>query len=263
MTFVVGYTPTDTQSVGKKNAFWTALERVVKEVPEHEQLFVLMDADERTGRRGGGKLGSEECKVFGAYGRDTLNDNGERLLSFSANHELEIINTVLSTAKNAFSHTFNGRGRKYFDYLIFTRQRDRKFVRDVTVHPQPSFLPILDHNIVTTHVKLFGRFARNRPVREAKGPPPIDRRRLTTDPHLHQEVVTVTGDHLSAFPPSGSSVDDVETAFTTAILQTAERVAPPRAPRLPTQGMEGRRPGRSRDQHGDGRETSNLEAAEG
>ena len=27
--------------------------------------------------------------------------------------------------------------------------------------------------------------------------------------------------------------------------------------------MEGRRPGRSRDQHGDGRETSSLEAAEG
>ena len=45
----------------KKNAFWTALERVVKEVLEHEQLFVVMDANARTGRRGGGKLGSEEC----------------------------------------------------------------------------------------------------------------------------------------------------------------------------------------------------------
>ena len=52
MTFVVGYAPTDTQCVGKKNAFWTALERVVKVVPEHEQLFVLMDANVRTGRRG-------------------------------------------------------------------------------------------------------------------------------------------------------------------------------------------------------------------
>ena len=36
------------------------------------------------------------------------------------------------------------------------------------------------------------------------------------------------GDHLRAFPPSGSNVDEVETTFTTAILQTAERVAPPR-----------------------------------
>ena len=130
------------------------------------------------------------------------------------------------------------RGRKCIDYII-KRQRDRKLVRDVTVHLQPSFLPISDHNIVTAHVKLLGRFARNRPVREAKGPPPIEWRRLTTDPHLRQEVATVIGDHLRAFLPSGSSVDDVETAFTTAILQTAERVAPPRAPRLPARGWRG------------------------
>ena len=88
-------------------------------------------------------------------------------------------------------------------------------------------------------MKLLGRFARNRPVREAKGPPPIDRRRLTTDPHLHQQVATVIGDHLRAFPPGGSNVDDVETAFTTAILQSAERVALPRATRLPGQGWRG------------------------
>ena len=78
MTFVVGYAPTDTRSVGKKNAFWTALERVVKDVPEHEQLFLLMDANAHTGRREGWKLGSEECKFLGAYGQDTLNDIGER-----------------------------------------------------------------------------------------------------------------------------------------------------------------------------------------
>ena len=47
------------------------------------------------------------------------------------------------------------------------------------------------------------------------------------------------GDHLRAFPPSGSSVDDAETALTTAILQTAERVAPPRAPRMPGRGWRG------------------------
>ena len=134
MTFVVGYAPTDTQSVGKKNAFCTVLERVVKEVLEHEQLFV--DANARTGRRRGGKMGSEECKVHGAYGRDNLNDNGDRLLSFSANHEFALLNTFFSTAKNAISHTFNGRGKMFFDYIL-TKQRDRKLVRDATVHPQP------------------------------------------------------------------------------------------------------------------------------
>ena len=125
MTFVVGYAPTDTQSVGKKNAFWTALERAVKEVPEHEQLFVLMGANARTGRRGGGKLGSEKCKFRGTYGRDTLSNNGEQLLSFSPNHELALLNTFFSTAKNAISHTFNGRGTKCIDYIL-TRQQDKK-----------------------------------------------------------------------------------------------------------------------------------------
>ena len=44
-----------------------ALGRVVKDVPEHEQLFVLLDANTRTGQRGGGGRGSEESKVLGAY----------------------------------------------------------------------------------------------------------------------------------------------------------------------------------------------------
>ena len=148
------------------------------------------------------------------------------------------MNTFFSTAKNAISHTVIGRGKTRIEY-IFTRQRYRRLVRDVTVHSQPSFLPISDHNIVTAHVKLLGRFARSRPVRETKGPPPINRRRLTTDPHLRQKVSTVIGDYLRALPPSGSSVDDVETAFKTVILPTAERVAPPRAPRLPGRGWRG------------------------
>ena len=77
VTFVVGYASIHTQSVGKKHAFWAVLERVVMEVRENEQLFVLMDANARTGLMGGGKLGSEKCEVLGAYGRDILNNNGE------------------------------------------------------------------------------------------------------------------------------------------------------------------------------------------
>ena len=68
-------------------------------------------------------------------------------------------------------------------------------------------------------------------------------------------------DHLSAFPPSGSCVDDVETALTTAILQTAERVAPPGALRLPAPGWRGDTQAEAENR--DGGETSSLEAAEG
>ena len=146
VTFFVAYAPTEITDASKKHAFWTTLDRAVKDVPRHEQLFVFMDANARTGRREKRGVGSKDSKILGAYGRDTLNDNGELLLSFANNHDLAIVNTFFSTPKGGVSHTFNGRGKKRIDYIL-TRQRDRKLVRNVTVHPQPSFLPISDHNI--------------------------------------------------------------------------------------------------------------------
>ena len=171
MTFVFGYAPTDTQSVGEKHALWTALERVVKEVSGHEQLFALKDANAR--------------QIY--------------------SHELERQNPLA----------------------------------ECYCAPQPPFLPISDHNIIPPHVEPVGRFGHNQPVRRAKGPPPIDRRRLTNDPHLGQEVATVIGVHLGAFPPCGSSDGDGDTAFTTDILQTAQRIGLLQAPRLPGRGWRG------------------------
>ena len=165
VTFFVAYAPTETQNARNKHAFWTTLYRAVKQVPKHEQLFVLMDANARTGRREEGGVGSKDNKIIGTYGRDTLNNNGELLLlSFANNHDLAIVNTFFSTPKGGVSHTFNVRGKKCIDYIP-TRQRDRKLVRNVAVHPQPSFLPISDHSIVSAPVKLFGHFAQNRRLR--------------------------------------------------------------------------------------------------
>ena len=140
------------------HVFWMILARAVKEVPIHEQLFVLMDANARTGRREKGGVGSKDSSNLGAYGRDTLNENGELLLPFANNHDLAILNTFFSKPKGGVSHTFNGQGKKRIDYIL-TRLRDRKFVRNVTVHLQPSFFPISDHNIVSAPVKLLGHFA--------------------------------------------------------------------------------------------------------
>ena len=136
----------------------------MEEVPRHEQLFLLMDANARTGRREKGQVASKDSKILDAYGGDTFNDNGELLLSFANNHDLTLMNMFFSTSKGGVSHTFNGRGKKRINYIL-TRQLDRKFVRNVTVHPQPSFLPISDHNIVSAPVKLLGHFARNRRLR--------------------------------------------------------------------------------------------------
>ena len=206
----------------------------MKDVPRHEQVFVLMDANARTRRRGKRGVGSKDIKIFGAYGRDTLNDNGELLLPFANNHDLAIVNTFFSTPNGGVSRTFHGRGKKRID-CILTRQRGRKLVRNVTVHPQPSFLPISDHNIVSARVKLIGHFARNRRLR-VSAKPPVDRRRLVTDPQLRQEVATAVGRPLRANPPGDSNVDDVEAAFAAAIMRTAELVIPPQERRRPGRG---------------------------
>ena len=83
VTFFVAYAPTETQSASNKHVFWTSLDKAMEEVPRHEQLFVSMDANARTGRREKGQVGNKDSKILGAYGRDTLNDNGELLLSFA------------------------------------------------------------------------------------------------------------------------------------------------------------------------------------
>ena len=158
-------------------------------------------------------------------------------MSFANNHGLALVKTFFSTPKGGVSHTFNGRGKKWINYIL-TRQRDRKFVRNVTVHPQPSFLPISDHSIVSAPVKLIGHFARNRRLR-ASAKPPVDRRRLVTDPLLRQEVATAVGRHFRANPPGDSSVDDVEAAFAAVIMRTAELVIPPQERRRPGRGWSG------------------------
>ena len=140
VTFVVAYAPTEPQNANNKHAFWTSVDRVLEEVPKHEQLFVLMDANARTGRREKIQVGSKDSKILGAYGRDTLNDNGELLLSFANNHDLALLNTFFSTPKGGVSHTFNGRGKKRIDFIL-TRQRDRKLVRNVRCTLSPPSYP--------------------------------------------------------------------------------------------------------------------------
>ena len=131
ITFVVAYGPTDTVSNTRqqKDVFWADLERAVSRVPSSDYLFVLIDANARTGVR----MGKEDCKVIGAYGRDSRvsDSNGTSLLRFAGDNKLALVNTFFSVPKGCTSRTFNGTrpaDRKRIDYII-TRQSHRKLVR--------------------------------------------------------------------------------------------------------------------------------------
>ena len=138
VTFVVAYGPTDTVSNTReqKNVFWADLESVVSRVPSSDYLFVLINANARTGVR----MGEEDCKVIGTHDRDTRvsDSNGTSLLRFAGDNKLSLVNTLFSVPKRCTSRTFNGtrpENRKRIDYII-TRQSHRKLVRNVTVHLQ-------------------------------------------------------------------------------------------------------------------------------
>ena len=121
ITFVVAYGPTDTVSNTRqqKDRFGADLKSVVSRVPSSDCLFILIDANARTGVR----MGEEDCKVIGAYGRDTRvsDSNGTSLLRFAGDNKLALVNTFLSVPKGCTSRTFNGTrpaDRKRIDYII-------------------------------------------------------------------------------------------------------------------------------------------------
>ena len=95
-------------------------------MPSSDYLFVLIDANARTGVRMGEE---EDGKVIGAFGRDTRvsDSNGTSLFRFAVDNKLVLVNTYLSAPKECASRTFHGTRPadwKRIDYII-TRQSHR------------------------------------------------------------------------------------------------------------------------------------------
>ena len=57
VTFIVSYAPPETQNASNKHAVCTTLDRAM-ELPKHEQVYVLTDANARMGRREKGRGGA-------------------------------------------------------------------------------------------------------------------------------------------------------------------------------------------------------------
>ena len=107
MSFVVGYAPTLDKSTSEGDHFWSSLDEVVR--PSMDHHLVLMDANVRTGMRG---IGWTDSKVMGAYGRDELNDNRERLLIHATGNKLALLNTYYATPVGGISYPFQNPNRE-------------------------------------------------------------------------------------------------------------------------------------------------------
>ena len=138
---ISAYAPTEVSKDETKQAFWDRLDSLVQRISAKGCVYVLMDANARTGRRIEGES-LQDKGILRNYGHDELNDNGKLLLSFATDNKLAIMNTFFSTRKGGVFHTYNGvtgsrtNDFKRIDYVL-TRKAHRGRVRNVVVHPQP------------------------------------------------------------------------------------------------------------------------------
>ena len=243
VNFVSAYAPTEVSTDETKQAFWDRLDSLVQRIPAKECVYVLMDANARTGRRTEGESLQDEG-ILGTYGRDELNDNGKLLLSFATDNKLAIMNTFFSTRKGGVSHTYryNGvTGSRTSDFecidYVLTRQAHRRRVRKVVVHPQPA-LPAkadLDHNMVIATVDLCGRIAHNRAIRAKPKQRQFSRQELQVEMsrwHVVERFLHNLGEQTGQ---PNTTAPEAARGFTKAILEAAQAVLPTerRIPRMP------------------------------
>ena len=102
VSFIVSYAPTLDDRTSEKDYVWNSRDKMVKGAPSRDHLLVLMDANVGTGLR---VIGWTYSKVLGAYGRDELNDNGERLLIHATDNKLTLFNTYYALPASGISYT--------------------------------------------------------------------------------------------------------------------------------------------------------------
>ena len=136
---MVAYAPTEEAPEGEEAKYVAALNCTVASVPARECVFVLTNANARTGKRGEGG-GETDSKVLGAYSRDKLNENGKLLLGLAEDYRLSLLNIFFCTPKSAVSYTLQSANRSkeqtLFDYIL-TKQADRRLIRCVNIRRPP------------------------------------------------------------------------------------------------------------------------------
>ena len=104
-----------------------ALNGTVKPVLAREHVFVLTDANARTGKSGEGG-GEIDSKVLAAYGRDVLNENGNLLFGFGEDNKLALLKNPKRGVSFTFQSANRGKGQACLNYIL-KKQADRRLVR--------------------------------------------------------------------------------------------------------------------------------------
>ena len=156
------YAPTDDEDGEIKDAFFEELQGAVDKVPRGDKLIVMGDLNARVGNK------AELWKgVIGKHGEEVESDSGRRLLSFSAENEMQVMNTQYEHKRiHKFTWTCPGRGLKSIIDYFLVRGDLRKEVHDVKVIWGAEIGS--DHHLVLMKVIICGRSKMKRKERSCQ-----------------------------------------------------------------------------------------------
>ena len=206
-----------------------AVNCTVVSVHAREYVFVLTDANTRTGKRceGGGETDS---KVLDAYSRDKFNKNGKLLRGFVEDNKLALLNNLFCIPKSGVSYTFQSANRSKGQVRLaynLTKQADRRLIRCVNVRRPHLEAPESDNNLLYAKVRIPRRSTPNWRKRDntKETPKLADLRRLMTDPNLRCEDAKAMVDAIRPIP-DGTCISDIVTDMANVMLSTAAELVP-------------------------------------
>lgn len=148
MTIIQVYAPTNEATDEDKDCFYEQLQATLDKVPKHDLIVVMGDLNAKVGES------NEGCEdIMGIHGIGTINDNGDRLVSFAAFNNLIITGTIFPH-RIGHKQTWispDGTTRNQIDHVLVSRQHrtsvlDTRAMRGADVGS--------DHHLVRTKLKL-------------------------------------------------------------------------------------------------------------
>ena len=192
-------------------------------MPSSDYLFVLIDANARTGVG----IGEEECKVIGPYGRDTRvsDSNGTSLLRFADDNKLAFVNMFSPSSRDA--------------RLVYSTVPGPQIGNVLTTSSRDNHTASLSEMSLFTYSRVRIPTTRSRmPESDSlagslvienrepfTGRKSIDRRVITSDTDRHERLIQLVASQLMQTELSGT-VGEQAAFFTDTLLRSAGEVMP-------------------------------------
>lgn len=132
ITILGVYAVNDDALVNQKNEFFEQLHQQITNIGDTREIIILGDMNSRTGSK-------TRDDVIGQYGEQTVNDNGQRLITLCRQNDLRITNGFYPH-KRIHKYTWTKQSqnlKSIIDYLI-VRQKTNFRIYDVRVHRGPT-----------------------------------------------------------------------------------------------------------------------------